>query len=215
MRLGILAFFILVTLPFVARAADLPVKVALSYETILGLPDDARCLDRVRDVFPNLIIENVPWKRIILNLEHGKTDLTPCLFQTPKRETFTDFFGPIAYLQIIMLFQNGQDLNLENISKLKGVFLRGTSLIKEYTTPDMATKEVNTINTVLQMIKLNRADYSLMPAHYINHRDTEGLTMKTVTQMPLYIGVSKKSPRNKEILQILSEKLPLKDTTRF
>jgi len=215
MKLGVFTLWTMLLLPFAVRASDLPVNVALSYDMIKGLPKDARCLDRVRDVFPNLVVSDIPWKRIMLNLEYGKTDLTPCLFKTPKRAEFTDHFGPIASLRIIMVFQEHRDLNLEAISPLQGVFLRGTSLIKQYTTPGMKILEVNSIDTVLQMIKHDRADYTLMPENFVNDRDTDGLKVITVAHMPLYIGVSKKSPRNKEILQVLNQKIPIKHLSEF
>ena len=211
MRFLIILFMITFLLAPPLRAEGPEIKVALSYDMINGLPDNAQCLERVRSVFPNLKIEDIPWKRIMLNLEYGYSDLTPCVFKTPAREKFTDLFGPIAYLPIIMVYSEYRDLALDDIKPLKGVFLRGTSLIKQYTRPEMQVLEVNHIENILEMIKRDRADYSLMPANFVTNRDTDGLRVKTIDHMALYIGVSKKSKRREEIMQTLQDEIDFQD----
>lgn len=193
-------------LPNPSFGSEKPIKVALSYEMLNGLTEEAQCLERVESVLDDLQIEDVPWLRIMLNLEHGKSDLTPCVFKTPKREDYIDFIGPIADLYIVMVSPDTKGYELADIGELRGIFLRGTSLIKEYTTPVMKVSEANGIDNLLKFLKSGRADYSLMPGNFVKNRNTDGLEVKTIKTIPLYIGISKKSPRRFELLHLFKDR---------
>lgn len=198
-------------LPNPAFGSDEPIKVALSYEMLNGLTKEAQCLERVETALDRIEVEDVPWLRIMLMLEHGKSDLTPCVFKTPKREEFIDFVGPIANLHIVMVSPEAQDYQLEDITNLRGIFLRGTSLIKEYTTPTMKVSEANGIDNLLKFLKSGRADYSLMPENFVKNRNIEGLEVKTIKTIPLYIGISKNSPRRFELLHLFKDRFKAQD----
>lgn len=198
-------------LPNPAFGSDEPIKVALSYEMLNGLTEEAQCLERVETALDRIEVEDVPWLRIMLMLEHGKSDLTPCVFKTPKREEFIDFVGPIANLHIVMVSPEAQDYQLEDITNLRGIFLRGTSLIKEYTTPTMKVSEANGIDNLLKFLKSGRADYSLMPENFVKNRNIEGLEVKTIKTIPLYIGISKNSPRRFELLHLFKDRFKSQD----
>lgn len=187
--------------------AESPVKVSLSFEMLKGLPEDIHCLKRVESVFDTLEIEDVPWKRIMFSLKKGTADLTPCVFKTPAREEFIDFYGPIAALPIVMVSKEGRDLKFSQVSLLSGVFLRGTSLVKKYTNENMEIFETSNIQNILDILRKGRADYSLMPKNFVNARDMSGLTVSIIDYIPLYIGVSKQSLINPQILHMLSRKV--------
>jgi|GEM_PF-1915762 len=193
-----------------ASATDSPqVKVAVSLEMIKGLPQNARCLERVQETLPNLSIQDMPWKRIIQSLQSGRSDITPCIFKTPERETFLDLYGPIAMLPIILVRRNGQNIHLGNIKDFHGVFLRGTSLIKDYTNKSMRVSETSRIPNILELIRNGRADYSLMPGNFIEDRNTTDLNINVIDEIPLYIGISKKSPNKTVIWNQLSDHVPI------
>lgn len=190
-------------------AASPKVKVAVSLEMIKGLPQNAHCLERVQETLPNLSIQDMPWKRIIQSLQSGQSDITPCIFKTPERETFLDLYGPIAMLPIILVRRNGQNIHLGNLKDYHGVFLRGTSLIKDYTNKSMRVSETSRIPNILQLIRNGRADYSLMPGNFIEDRNTTDLNINVIDEIPLYIGISKKSPQKTVIWNQLSDHVPI------
>ncbi|WP_419799504.1 MAG: substrate-binding periplasmic protein [Terasakiella sp.] len=176
---------------------------------IKGLPKDARCLERVQETLPNASILDMPWKRIIQSLQSGKSDITPCIFKTPERETFLDLYGPIAMLPIILVRRNAQNIHLGNIKNYHGVFLRGTSLIKDYTNKTMRVSETSRIPNILELIRNGRADYSLMPGNFIEDRNITDLNINVIDEIPLYIGISKKSPQKTVIWNQLSDHVPI------
>ncbi|GGF58284.1 hypothetical protein GCM10011332_09830 [Terasakiella brassicae] len=184
-------------------------KVAVSFEMIKGLPQNARCLERVEETLHNVSVQDMPWKRIVESLKLGKSDITPCIFKTPERETFLDLYGPIAMLPVILVRRDGQDIHLGNIKDFHGVFLRGTSLIKDYTTKSMRVSETSHIRNILEIIRNGRADYSLMPGNFIEDRNTAGLSISVIDEIPLYIGISKKSPQKTLIWDQLSRNVAI------
>ncbi|WP_188662285.1 transporter substrate-binding domain-containing protein [Terasakiella brassicae] len=176
---------------------------------IKGLPQNARCLERVEETLHNVSVQDMPWKRIVESLKLGKSDITPCIFKTPERETFLDLYGPIAMLPVILVRRDGQDIHLGNIKDFHGVFLRGTSLIKDYTTKSMRVSETSHIRNILEIIRNGRADYSLMPGNFIEDRNTAGLSISVIDEIPLYIGISKKSPQKTLIWDQLSRNVAI------
>ncbi len=203
-------FVVLGTFSNPANANDLPqLKIAVSLEMIKGLPQNARCLERVEEALPNLFIQDMPWKRIVQSLQSGQSDITPCIFKTHERETFLDLYGPIAMLPIILVRRNGQNIHLGNIKNYHGVFLRGTSLIKDYTNKSMRVSETSRIPNILELIRNGRADYSLMPGNFIEDRNTTGLIINVIDEIPLYIGISKKSSQKTMIWKQLSDSVPI------
>lgn len=204
LRHHIIATVFLVQLSvFSGVSAETPITVSLSYEMLNGLAKEAQCLARVQSALSPLKILDEPWKRIMQSLRTARADLTPCVFKTPEREEFIDFYGPIAALPIVLISREGEDVTLDDIETRAGVFLRGTSLIKRYTNPYMRIMETSHIASILDLVRNGRVDYSLMPQNFVAERDTSGLSVDVVDAMPLYIGVSKKSLLNAYILDRL------------
>lgn len=188
---------------FSGVSAETPVTVSLSYEMLNGLAREARCLERVESALSPLKILDEPWKRIMQSLRTARADLTPCVFKTPEREEFIDFYGPIAALPIVLISRQDDPLTLDDIPTRSGAFLRGTSLIKRYTNPYMRIMETSHIASILNLVRNGRVDYSLMPQNFVAERDTSRLNVDIVDAVPLYIGVSKKSLLNTYILDQL------------
>jgi len=199
-------FFIQLSV-FSGVSAETPVTVSLSYEMLNGLASEAQCLERVQSALSPLNVLDEPWKRIMQSLRTARADLTPCVFKTPEREEFIDFYGPIAALPIVLISRQDDPLTLENIVMRSGAFLRGTSLIKRYTNPDMRIMETSHIKSILDLIRNGRVDYSLMPQNFVAERDTSGLSVDIVDAVPLYIGVSKKSMLKDYILKRLEQRV--------
>lgn len=199
----LIAFLVLTSPSF----AGSPIKVSLSNEMIKGLPAEAHCLKRVQSAFDEIEITDMPWKRIMISLEHGRSDLTPCVFKTAERETFLDFYGPIALIPIVLVSPEGRNYTFSDIQHLSGIFLRGTSLIKEYTTENMKITEASHIQNILDTLKKGRVDYSLMPQNFIAQRDIKGLNIQVIDEMPLYIGVSKDAVLSQYILDVLERRV--------
>lgn len=190
---------------FSGVSAEAPVTVSLSHEMLNGLAREAQCLERVQSALPSLKILDEPWKRIMQSLRTARADLTPCVFKTPQREEFIDFYGPIAALPIVLISRQDAPLTLEEIPAYSGAFLRGTSLIKRYTNPYMRIMETSHIASILDLVRNGRVDYSLMPQNFVAQRDTSRLSVDIVDAVPLYIGVSKKSLLNDYILKRLEQ----------
>ncbi|MDV7341101.1 TIGR02285 family protein [Terasakiella sp. A23] len=187
-------------------AAD-PVVVTVSHDMLKGLPRDARCLQKIQENFSEVLVKDEPWKRIIQSLETGKADLTPCIFKNAERETFLDFYGPIAVLPIVLISRQEKDVTLDQIKDLRGVFHLGTSLLEDYTDDTMQVQQVPNIDTIFSLIRSGRVDYSIIPSNFLFARETEGFSFTEIDYIPLYIGVSKKSVRKKQILAELKEKV--------
>lgn len=62
-----------------------------------------------------------PWKRLLLEIEQGKVDMTASASRTDEREKFGYFSLPYRTESVVMFVAAGQSSNYSNISSLKDI----------------------------------------------------------------------------------------------
>lgn len=65
-------------------------------------------------------VKSLPWKRVLAGTESGELHLGMPLFQTPEREAFARFTGPIHYSTFGLFVKKGKEFKFDAIDDLSG-----------------------------------------------------------------------------------------------
>ncbi len=172
----------------------------------------------------DISISALPWKRALLSIERGESQLGMPLFRTPERAQYALFTAPVHYSTTGLFVKKGREFRFDSVSDLSGKRLgynRGYALPEELDEAikkgRLAGEEVSTTSQNIAKLMLGRID--VFAANTINTQFVmrETSAQKDIAQLPhplsqkrpAYLVVSKSAdlPGKNELVAALTQEL--------
>ena len=165
----------------------------------------------------DITIKLLSWKRLLVDLRSGKCDFAFSLFQTPERQTYSDYLAPVHMSSLAILVNKSSKLVMKDLNDLfnhKLLIPLGFSISKEF---DLARKakqikvsEVRDMRNAIVQVSRGRADGYINNSEFVRYymvssdlpekikSSVKFIQTSIVKSRPAFLVVSKKSKMAKQ-----------------